>query len=150
MASFLLKVVSVLLVGNFFVDAPTIPPLDIMMKILFGFKTYTGIAHVWPLLLPEPTDQVLPQFEDWASPALGCILYGLSYMALYYYWDYKDNIGCSFPSVIQGGQSIEMLPEKSVEAGQGFSVDLHVMELRSQCSGIHDSLMRGSFGTDMS
>ena len=141
MASFLLKVVSVLLVGNFFVDAPTIPSLDIMMKILFGFKTYTGIAHVWPLLLPEPTDQVLPLFEDWAYPALGCILYGLIYMALYYYWDYKDRTTC---------QSTEMPPETSVEAGQGFSVDLHVMELRSQCSGIHDSLMRGSFGTDMS
>lgn len=49
---------------------------------------------MWPLLLTyEPDDPVLPQLQDWAFPALGCILYGLSYMALYYYWNYTDTQG---------------------------------------------------------
>ena len=94
MAFFWTKVVGFLLFGNFFVDEPILPSLDMMMKILFGFKTYTGITHMWPLLLTyEPDDPVLPQLQDWAFPALGCLLYGLSYMALYYYWNYTDTQG---------------------------------------------------------
>ena len=140
MTFFLAKVVGFLLFGNFFVDGPEIPPLDTMMEILFGFKTYTGITHMWPLLLThvpapesepelEPDDLVLLQLQELAlwlwrlttwqinnqsvpynantwqislQATLGWILYGCLYMVLYYYWDYIDNFGWTFPPVIQG------------------------------------------------
>ena len=46
-----------------------------------------------------------------------------------------------YPEDHSSDPSTQMLPEKSTEAGQGIPVERYIMELRSECSGIHESLM---------
>ena len=98
MYSVLVQVVgAVLVIGQYLVDAPRIPPLDFMLR-MFGYRLVPGgIEQVWPLLLTygeEPVleggvSAVLSWISEWLAvghnPFLGGLILALTFSAVMHY-----------------------------------------------------------------
>ena len=156
--SILVKVVSVLVViGSYFVDGPMPPPLDFMLRV-FGFRMIpAGVEQVWPLLLEHtaPPEEALSWIFEWLSiennPVLGGLILGLTSWAVMRFYGWIHSLGGrAKPSVLKrdaeynGSHAMKLLL-KSNPFSSGVNANCqnrHLMNLRSQCFGIHDSLMK--------
>ena len=163
--SILVKVVSVLVViGSYFVDGPMPPPLDFMLRV-FGFRMIpAGVEQVWPLLLEHtaPPEEALSWIFEWLSiennPVLGGLILGLtSWAVMSFYGRIHSLGGRAKPSDLKrdaeynGSLKSNPCPEE-MPSSSGTNVSCqnrHLMNLRSQCFGIHDSLMKFGSSSDI-
>ena len=90
MYSVLVQVVgAVLVIGQYLVDAPRIPPLDFMLR-MFGYRLVPGgIEQVCPLLLTCGEEPVLSWISEWLAvghnPFLGGLILALTFSAVMHY-----------------------------------------------------------------
>ena len=155
--SLLARIVSVaFIIAQYFVDGPMPPTLDFMLRI-FGFRMVpAGIEEVWPLLLAPPEDVPFWIFEwlsIWNNPVLGGLIVSLTSWAVMKFYGWTDSIG----GRANGSHAMKLSPKSNpcpedMPFSSGTNVicqNRHLMDLRSQCTGIHDSLMRvGSTSED--
>ena len=131
------------------------------MLRIFGFQMIpAGTEEVWP----PPEDVPFWIFEwlsIWNNPVLGGLILSLTSWAVMN-WTYSLR-GQAKPSVLErdaeysGSHAMKLSPTSNpcpedMPLSSGTNVicqKRHLMDLRSQCTGIHDSLMRfGSTSED--